>query len=449
MNASIESVGLVDIYAPTATCGYFRLKWSEPDGTRGDTTGGRYLDFARAKASGINDRIALCAGPLAVTSLEQMKQEYLAHGCSPFGEQSPWKPSQLSQVTRNLTRCLRGYGQHRAMDVDRPLCDLMRSQAGTPAMVRINTSVLRGFLLWGYQAGYLTPLQAELLPEGCAMPRPTLTRTRTRLSSEAVNSRARLNGDHPDYVGEEDAPSRQDVAALSRTLGAMFPAWGALAPELAAATGARWGELFQLTVHDVHLTGCAADANPHLHIDWQVEDNAPKDAELSRRPRRVRPKNDTVRRVPVPTRTITGYPLRQELAARCETALAHGAAAENAEVLLFPAPRGGMFWYAGFNADYLLPAMEAAGWPVERWREDYPVWDENTGTYRHATSIHRHALRPWHSLRHRFARTCIDVYRLEKGELMAIGGWTHIATVENRYYRTGEENMTAALSRFS
>ena len=36
------------------------------------------------------------------------------------------------------------------MDVTRELLDQMRAQAGTPQMVRINTTALRAFLLWGY-----------------------------------------------------------------------------------------------------------------------------------------------------------------------------------------------------------------------------------------------------------------------------------------------------------
>lgn len=35
-----------------------------------------------------------------------------------------------------------------------------------------------------------------------------------------------------------------------------------------------------------------------------------------------------------------------------------------------------MQWYAGFNGDHLLPAMEAAGWPVEHWVEEYPRWND-------------------------------------------------------------------------
>src|SRR3954451_25460953 len=54
---------------------------------------------------------------------------------------------------------------------------------------------------------------------------------------------------------------------------------------------------------------------------------------------------------------------------------------------------------------------------------------------------------PWHSLCHRFARWMIDRFGLEAGELMAVGGWENIATVENRYYKGGQEHEERALDR--
>ncbi len=41
-------------------------------------------------------------------------------------------------------------------------------------------------------------------------------------------------------------------------------------------------------------------------------------------------------------------------------------------------------------------------------------------------------------LRHRFARTMVDHYRMERGQLMAFGGWASIDTVGARYYRSGK-----------
>jgi hypothetical protein len=54
-NRLAASVGVVKVLEPNAR-GYYRLKWTEPDGTPGDTSAGRILEPALAKATEINDR---------------------------------------------------------------------------------------------------------------------------------------------------------------------------------------------------------------------------------------------------------------------------------------------------------------------------------------------------------------------------------------------------------
>ena len=41
----------------------------------------------------------------------------------------------------------------------------------------------------------------------------------------------------------------------------------------------------------------------------------------------------------------------------------------------------------------------------------------------------------------------IDRFEMKPGELMAVGGWENIATVENRYYKSGQEHEERALER--
>lgn len=289
-------------------------------------------------------------------------------------------------------------------------------------------------------AGTITTLQAELLPRACSMPAPSLRRTAQLLEAPALTPTARLNGQAPGYISDEDAPSRARITALATELDQACPSWGALATELAAGSGPRWGEQFQFTAFDAHPDGCAEYGHAHLHVDWQVDAAGTSGEEHGRR---VRPKRDKRRAIPVPRLPITGFPLRD----RAGVALAEQAGL-NPEALLFPATGGGMHWYSGFNSDYLLPAMAAAGWPVEHWIEEYPRWDADARVYRTTTVRRRRAALPWHSLRHRFARTCVDILHLPEGELMAIGGWENISTVQTRYYRSGRDNMERGLSYF-
>lgn len=60
---------------------------------------------------------------------------------------------------------------------------------------------------------------------------------------------------------------------------------------------------------------------------------------------------------------------------------------------------------------------------------------------------HRRPERPgvvWHSLRHKFALICVDDRELPIGIMMAIGGWENKNTVDQRYYKSGEDNINAA-----
>lgn len=438
----VEYVGQVAIYAPTSK-GYYRLKWLEPDGRPGDTSGSKNLEVARWKASEINARLAMASGAFAVTRLEHLVTEYVAEGTSPYtGER--WQRSYVKQLEDNLTRTIRLHEHFRAMDVDRALCDTMRAQGGTRRMVIRNTTALRGFLLWGYRHRnqYFTAAQAELLPQRVVMPNPTILGT----AMPKRRRRARAAGEHPNYVREEDAPSRSRVVALRRELAHFYPLWGELAPELAANSGPRWGEQFQLTAHDVHVHGCAAYPKPHIHIDWQIDPGADATDPAGRR---TLPKGHKTRHAPVAELSFTGYRLRDALAARVDAALAEQAAGTNPEALLFPALRGGLLWYTDFEADQLIPAMRAAGWPLETWTETRDVWSKETRTYARIERQRTMALLPWHSLRHRFARVAIDVYGTDQGALMAIGGWENPASVENRYYKSGAEHTHRGLAMFS
>jgi integrase len=438
----VERVGGVAIYQPTLSKPYFRLKWTEPDGSSGDTSGGTVLDLAILKATDVDARVCGAAGPAGVATVQEVVEAFLASGISPYKSKAPYKRTNLSQLRNKLNRSVRGHEQLRAMDVTREVLDIMRAQAGTDKTVSENTTALRALLYWGHQNKYFSAHQADLLPRGCVMPAPTRARKRTRIDNAPDHRRTRQNGQHEDFVGDEDAPARDQVRHLGAQLQRRFPLWGALAPEFAAGTGCRWGEQFQLTAGDVHLSGCASFEGAHVHIEWQA---ASSDEFGSRR---VAPKGDITRVVPVPTLSFTGYPLRKNLDDRIGRALKEQAAGTNPEALIFPAARGGILWHSAFSTDHLLPAMQAAGWPVERWSEEAKVWDEDHGRHATVTTERRNAVLTWHSLRHRFARTCVDVLRMPEGELMAVGGWQNIATVQNRYYRSGRENMQRGLAYF-
>lgn len=439
----VENVGRVEVFAPTGRSPYYRLRWTEPDGSPGDTSAGRDPAAAVAKAVVLDRRLARVAGPTAMTPLSEIFAEYLAEGCSPYTDR-PWRRSTRTQIEDNLGRVLRGHEHLPAVDLTRARCDLMRAQAGTPNMVRINTSVLRAFLLWGFRhsPAYFTAEQAESLSPGVVMPSPALVGT----PAPRRRSTTRRVGQSSLFVEDEDAPTAAQVMALGTALEACVGPWGRLAPELAANSGPRWGEQFQLTADDVHPDGCPIAEAPHLHVDWQVDSGAHAHDPAGRR---CRPKGDKTRIAPLPPESFTGYPLRAAmsdrlLAAACEE---RGGGA-NPEALLFPSRRGGLWWHSAFDADVLIPAMRVAGWPLQDWTEQHDVWDPASRRYTRETRPRTLAVLTWHSLRHRFARIAIDTYRADPGVLMALGGWENEATVLNRYYRTGAEHTRRGLALF-
>lgn len=441
-NQPVEFVGDVAVYAPRnpQKSPYFRLKWTEPDGRPGDTSGGKDLDGARWKASEIAQRISQAAGPHAVTTLKSLVEMYLAEGVSPFTDE-PWKESQKKQLTGTLYRSIRGHEAVRAMDVDRPRLDIMRAQGGTRNMVRSNTGALRGLLLWGYQthATYFTGTQAELLPEGCSMPSPSIKGT----AMPKRKTRARKSGDSEKFIRPEDAPDRQQVPVLGEQLDLRCPLWGYLAVEFAANSGLRWGEQFQLTVEDVHLDGCSESQMSHVHVDWQVCSGSKAGGD-----RRALPKGDKTRVAPVPTLSFTGFALKDALRKRVAAARVERSEGTNPQGLLYPAAKGGLMWHTTWHSKILIPAMRDAGWPLLEWEETKDVWDKNAQTYRRVVRQRTTALLTWHSLRHRFARIAIDDLHCTLEQLMGLGGWENRATVENRYYSSGKENLEAGLGKF-
>ena len=439
----VEVVGAVAVFAPTGTSAYYRLEWREPDGRRGQSTGGRSLDGAIERAEDIDDRLAMAAGPQATTSLDAMSKEYLDEGRSPYGEQRPWADGQAKQVGEHMQRMLRTHGHLRAMDVTRSVCDQMRAEAGTRNGVQANTTELRAFLVWGasHQPPYFTPEQVAALPERAILPQPARRGTKAPPRRDPT----RQVGASSLFISDEDAPSRAQVERLSRVLGEAVPRWGRLAPEVAANIGLRWGEQFQLTADDVHREGCGQYAKAHIHIDWQVN---PAGKTTPGHGRRSRPKGNKTRVVPIPVQSITGYALREELLARCDAARTEQVEGPNSEALLFPAAQGGMQWHSSFSSDLLIPAMRRAQWPLDCYVETKEVWCKETEAYRVKVRNRVQAKLPWHSMRHRFARTMIDVHHMNEGQLMAAGGWENIQTVQARYYRSGKEHTDQVLDMF-
>lgn len=442
----IASVGAVNVLAPTGTSPYYRLTWTQPDGTPGRTSGGRTKATALAKATEINNSLSRAAGAGAMTPLAVIADEYLS---SPVGRnqktKGDWSASQLKQMRPRVRRITRGHRQNLAMDVDRKLLDKMRSQGGTRRTRKENATCLRGLLRWGATRGYFSPEQTELLPVNVYDLAGEIAGT------EAPKRRTRVRqvGESEIYLNNEDAPSKQQIVDLGRELQLLWRC-GQLATELAADAGPRWGELFQLTANDVVYrpsttgrNGKRTKARLHLVIDFQIDPASEAGGE-----RRKPPKGNKKRKAGVSEISITGYRLHAALLARVAVALQERKDGINPEALLFSTVSGDIFFHTAFSNDYFKAAALAANWPHKEWVYVGDRWNEREERWIRVTEDRIQFDLTWHSLRHRYARTCVDIRKLTAGQLMAHGGWENKTVVEDLYYNTGEEHFVSGAEKF-
>lgn len=164
----IAVLGHVSVLAPSGSGPYYRLTWTKPDGTPGPTSGGRTREGAQGKATALDSDLGRAAGGKAMVSLAGIVEDYLS---SPIGRNGKtggdWDQTQLEQMKPKLARVIRGHQERQAMEVDRPLLDIMRFKAGTRRTRKENATTLRGLLRWGAQQAYFSPRRRISCPHSC------------------------------------------------------------------------------------------------------------------------------------------------------------------------------------------------------------------------------------------------------------------------------------------
>ena len=428
-------IGEVKIYLPDSK-GATRVKWVDSFGNAHDTKRATESE-AIALAKEIDAQLKRGSGERGSMSIGESIDEYLS---SPDGRNhkdithgTDWTPGHHNQIRIRLRRASYFCRDVNSSDVTLELLDKMRAQGGTPRMVQQLTSALRGWLSWGRENYYLTSQQAMLLPRGIYMPgslAPSTKKPRRSTGAPPIRNRREVQC--------EDAPSLIQVRDLGDELQRLYP-HGRLAVELSAESGTRVCETLQLTIDDVDLEAAAIDILWQLHF---VRASSPES-------RRVRPKHGITRTTFFPDLSQTGYDLSQALHSRVEQAKLERANGYNTEGLLFPHPASGdLFSYSEWKSDFVKPAALAAGWPYQEFDEQRLRLDTKI---QKLVDQQRHVQQfdlVWHSLRHRFARTAVDVHKLTPAELCKIGGWSSVQTVVDNYYRPGEEHQAGAQEKF-
>jgi integrase len=204
------------------------------------------------------------------------------------------------------------------------------------------------------------------------------------------------------WVEPAEIPSADDVARLGHALGmGRHGDRDELMAVTAAYSGLRWGELAALTIGQVERTART------ITVDRKV-------IEVGGRLYVEAPKNRKYRTTVYPTRTPSGYPLAERIAARIQAAQGEQEAGTNPLGLVFTSPKGRHLRPSNFNRDVLKHAYLVAG------------WRDSSGEGRWT----------WHSLRHVFCTTALFTWKLDPTDVSRMAGHSNYRVTLDMYVGT-------------
>jgi integrase len=215
---------------------------------------------------------------------------------------------------------------------------------------------------------------------------------------QADPPRPALAGESALFVDPDEIPAAEDVARLGMAVAAPRRGLYELMVYFAAYTGLRWGELIALTI------GQISQADRVVTVDRKV-------VEVRGRLFVESPKNRKWRRTIYPRATPLGWPLADMAAARIEEARQEQATGRNPLGLMFPAPAGGYWRASNFSRRVLKSAYLAAEW-------------RGSGASRQWT---------WHSLRHVFCTTALNIWRMDVADVSRLAGHANIRITLEMY----------------
>lgn len=391
MSEALETpCGRVKISPPSASWKYWRVEFFE-HGKRRQSSGGLTLETAKVKAAEVVARLDRASEPLGRTRLDETLTRYLAWG------ESQWSRNHFIVTNRELAKISKEYGRLRCEQLDVALLRQICNRAVSASSAKAQRSRLKAFLLWGHSQSYFTPEQKESLGSYTWVPvAAPLKRPKRKAERGSIE------------VQPDEVPSHAQVIALGEALDSRLP-YGRLMIELAAGSGLRISELLALKADHI-----VADSR-RIHVREQVLGVRNEDGS-----RLAPPKMNKTRVAIFPEVAATGYKLAEALDARIREVHQEHARGENDLNLLFPAKRGGYWWSTGFTNDEFSPAAELAKWPALTWKEK--------------GKTRRQWIFTMHSLRHRFATDCLELWKMNPAELTEVGGWESIMVVFTRYY---------------
>ncbi|MHB1446130.1 MAG: tyrosine-type recombinase/integrase [Acidimicrobiales bacterium] len=318
----------VSVHAPATPGGYWRLRWTEEDATRRDTTA-RDRVAAMAKAESVVERLASGRPPALERALgAAIVEVYLDRTRTRWSDRH--REAQESYCARFVTPVIGGL---RVRSLTRSHFQRILDQAGSATVAAhlrrtlsamVNVSLDEGLLLvsqdvmralrWHPPAGYVIPAH----------------------DPEELDD---LGG-----VEEADIPTAGAVHALAAAAAQLHDVWWReLEFLLVAYSGMRWGEHAALTADRLQAP------RRRIVIDRQVIETR-EGLGLSA------PKNRRRRITMYPARTPAGI----DLAEMVERRLGELGPTD----LVFPSPKGHWARRSNFRRNLFVPAASGAAWPV-------------------------------------------------------------------------------------
>jgi integrase len=320
---------------------YWRITWKEND-RRKDTTA-TSAEAAYAKAAEIEKKIRRASGDKESQKVAELLTAYLDPSRR-TKKGADWgakhEHSQKSLITKHIKPQI---GDLACDEITNDHLQAIVKNASTDSTAKHLQSCISALINWAHVDGWINTEPKKLLA-GI-----------THENRRRKKNRGQIAGETDLYVDRRDIPSHQNVKEVAEAAVKTGQKWWyALLFYLAAYTGLRFGELFDLDVDSIDVEG------REIIVKTQV-------LEVGGHFTRTAPKWGTVRKTVFPAKTPFGYDLQKALRKRIKELKALEEVPTLADgtkrLLLFPNEKGSWMSHSNFSARVRRPAQELAKWP--------------------------------------------------------------------------------------
>ena len=347
--ATTTTSGRVKIYSPTGKKQY-RLTWYE-DGKQNGTTA-KSFTHAVEKASVIEKRLLAKHGDRSLLSVKEMIEAYLNPDEDDLSR-GEWGDNHRVNVENSFAKwVLPALGTMTCADLtSADFSDLVGKQTTTSNADHL-ASYLSKFINWAYAEEWIL-VEPESMSKG-------LRAQVKKVTKRVGDSKPTVAGENALKVDKSEIPDEAAVFALGQAAKNISGDWWQeLLVNLAAYSGLRIGESFDLDIDSINL------ARREITISTQK-------IEVRGEKKRTLPKWDTIRTTTYPLVTPGGYALHKNLTKRVRELKKLQASKQipslqdgSKRLLLFPNKSGGWQSASYFGKSVRRPAQEVAGWPKD------------------------------------------------------------------------------------